>query len=349
MSPSVSPARPDTPADAPHAPAAPRTRRQWVTLGVAAALLAALCVLAAVWQWHRYTAREAQIDLVEANYAADPAALDDLLPAPGATLAEDDVWRSAVATGTYRPQDSVLLRNRPVGGSPGFHVLVPFETTAGDGSRLVLVVDRGFVPQGDDAATASSVPAPPEGEVEVVLTMRADEPSSGRGAPAGQVQAINTDQVLAAGPEGSAWADGATAGAYGQLRTEDPAPAQALGTLPEPDTSPGSHLSYTFQWCIFALGAVGGYVVLWRRETRPATVTAGDLIAAGGPDPDAGQGGDVRGTAAGAGVRTRRAPRRRLDEDYEDALVDAAEASTPDRERPAPGGLERQASDTSSA
>ncbi|GGI06768.1 SURF1 family cytochrome oxidase biogenesis protein [Isoptericola cucumis] len=327
--------RPPAPSPAagdPSAPPAPRTRRQWVTLGVAAVLLAALCVLAAVWQWHRYTDREAQIDLVEANYAAEPAPLGDLLAAPGTTLADADVWHPAVATGTYRTQDTVLLRNRPVGGKPGFHVLVPFETTAGDGSRLVLVVDRGFVPQGDDAASPSSVPAPPEGEVEVVMTMRADEPSSGRGAPAGQVQAINTDQVLAAGADGAAWADGATAVAYGQVRTEDPAPGQVLGALPEPDTSPGSHLSYAFQWCIFALGAVGGYVVLWRRETRPATVTAGDLIAADRPD------GEGDGTT-GAAVRARRAPRRRLDEDYEDALVDAAEAGD--------GG--RQASDTSSA
>ncbi|GAA1733813.1 hypothetical protein GCM10009809_31460 [Isoptericola hypogeus] len=332
-----------TPApEAAPAPAAPRTRRQWITLGLAAVLLAALCVLAAFWQWHRYTDREAQIDLVEANYAAEPVPLGDVVPAAGSTLAGDDVWHPAVATGTYRPQDTVLLRNRPVGGKPGFHVLVPFETTAGDGSRLVLVVDRGFVPLGEDASSPSSVPAPPEGDVEVVLTMRADEPASGRGAPAGQVQAISTDQVLAAGADGAAWADGATAGAYGQLRSEDPAPATTLGALPEPDTDPGSHLSYTVQWCIFALGAVGGYVVLWRRETRPVTVTAGDLLAAGGPDPD------PDGTP-GAGVRARRAPRRRVDEDYEDALLDAA------HEQPPPAGAEagrreaRQASDTSSA
>ncbi|MFE7405772.1 SURF1 family protein [Isoptericola sp. NPDC057559] len=312
MSTSPAPA-PGRPSDLP-APAAPRTRRQWVTLGLGAVALAALCILAAFWQWHRYTWREAQIELVETNYASAPVALDSLLPEPGADLAPDDEWHPAVATGTYRPQDTVLLRNRPVGGQPGFHVLVPFETTGADGQPLVLVVDRGFVPLGEDASSPSSVPDPPSGQVEVTMTMRPDEPASSRGTPAGQVQAINTGQVLAAGSEGAAWADGATVGGYGQLRTEDPAAATTPGALPEPDTDPGSHLSYTFQWCIFALGALGGYIVLWRRETRPARVTAGDLIAAhDGPDPD------------GAGSRGPRPGRRRVDEDYEDALLDAAE------------------------
>ncbi|MCA5893456.1 SURF1 family protein [Isoptericola sp. NEAU-Y5] len=313
---------------------APRTRRQWVTLGLAAVLLAALCVLAAFWQWHRYTDRQAQIDLVESNYASAPVPLGDVLDGPGDTLGDDDVWRPVEATGTYRPQDTVLLRNRPVGGTAGFHLLVPFETTLADGQQVVLVVDRGFVPVGADASEPAAVPDPPDGEVRVEVTMRADEPASDRGTPDGQVQAISTDQVLAAGPGGGAWAQGRTVGAYGQLRAEDPAPTTALVALPEPDTDPGSHLSYTFQWCVFALGAVGGFVALWRRETRPATVTAGDLLAAG-PDP-----GGSRGRGA---ARPRRAPRR-VDEDYEDALIDAAEDSAA-----AGGGTPRQARDTSSA
>jgi cytochrome oxidase assembly protein ShyY1 len=314
----------------PEASAAPRTRRQWIVLGLGAVLLAAVCVLAAVWQWHRYTWREAQIDLVESNYTAAPVALDEVLPEAGAVLDPDDEWRPAVATGTYRPQDTVLLRNRPVGGQPGFHVLVPFETSGTDGQPVVLVIDRGFVPLGEDASGPSSVPDPPPGEVEVTMTMRPDEPASSRGTPAGQVQAINTDQVLAAGADGAAWADGTTVGGYGQLRSEDPAAATTPGALPEPDTDPGSHLSYTVQWVIFALGALGGYVVLWRRETRPVHVTAGDLLAAGdGPDPMDGTG------RPGAAVRPQRPRRQRVDEDYEDALLDAAE-------RP-------QASDTSSA
>ncbi len=279
-----------------------RTRRQWVTLGVGAVVLAALCVLAAVWQWHRYTAREAQISLAEANYGAQPVEVGALLPGPGATLADDDVWRPATMTGSYRPQDTVLLRNRPVSSTPGFHVLVPFE----DRSGIVVVVDRGFVPLGEDSSAPDAVPAPPAGEVTVTVTLRADEPASSRGAPAGQVQAVSTAQVLDAGSSGAGWAQGRTVGAYGQLRSEDPAPAQTLRALPPPDLDPGSHLSYTVQWVIFALGAVGGYLLLWRRETRGANPTAGDLLAAEGA------------------ARAPREPRRRrpTDEELEDALLE---------------------------
>lgn len=255
-----------------------RTRRQWVTLGVGAVVLAALCVLAAVWQWHRYTAREAQITLAETNYGATPVAVAELLPGPGSVLADDAGWRPVTLTGTYRPQDTVLLRNRPVAGTAGFHVLVPFE----DDSGIVIVVDRGFVPLGRDSSAPDDVPAPPSGDVTVTVTLRPDEPASTRGAPAGQVQAISTAQVLAASPSGAAWAQGRTVVAYGQLRSEDPAPAQVLGALPPPDLDPGSHLSYTVQWVIFAAGAIGGYVLLWRRETRGSQPTAGDLLLAGG-------------------------------------------------------------------
>jgi cytochrome oxidase assembly protein ShyY1 len=300
-------------APAPTAARTPRTRRQWVTLGLGAVVLAALCVLAAVWQWHRYTAREAEIHLVESNYSAPAVPADEVLPGPGATLRADDEWRPVTLTGRYVPEATVLLRNRPVESTPGFHVLVPFESDDG----TVLVVDRGFVPLGEDASSPDVVPDPPAGPVSVVVTLRPDEPASTRGAPPGQVQAISTRQVLAAAPGGAAWAEDRTVGAYGQLRTESPAPAQALRTLPPPDTDPGSHLSYTFQWCVFAIGAVSGYVLLWRRETRGNTVTAGDLLLA-----EAEAGGDP-GTG-GSAVRARRPERRRrpTDEELEDALLD---------------------------
>ncbi|WP_407318086.1 SURF1 family protein [Isoptericola halotolerans] len=289
-----------------------RTRRQWVTLGLAAVLLAALCVLAAFWQWHRYTDRQEQIALVEANYGTDPAPLAELVNAPGTVLAPDDEWRPAVVVGEYVPAGTMLLRNRPVNGTPGFHLLVPLRTEL-DGEPVVLVVDRGFVPLGADAGEPAAVPAPPAGEVAVTVTLRPDEPAADRGAQAGTVSRINNDQVLAAAVSGGATAvaDDATVGAYGQMRSEDPA-AEALVPAPRPDTDPGSHLSYTFQWVIFALGAVGGFVLLWRRETRAATVSAGELIAADDP------GGTSR-------PRRERRAARHADEEHEDALVDASQ------------------------
>lgn len=313
----------------------PRTTRQWVILAVAAVVLAALCVVAARWQWTRYEDRTAQIRVIEANWSAEPVPVEDVLAGPGAVLPPDEVWQRVVLRGEYVPDATVLLRNRPVHGTPGYHVLVPFvaeHPAAPDG--IVMIVDRGFVPLGADGSEPETVPAAPSGRVEVTASLRADEPSSSRGAPAGQVQAISTAQVLAAGPDGTAWADGRTVGAYGSLRAESPRPATAPAALPEPDRDPGSHLSYTFQWCVFAAGAIAGYVLLWRRERgalrgelRGKYLSAGDLLAAA-PDLDAATGATTS--------RARRepsppeaAPRRGLlarpsgDADDEDALIDS--------------------------
>ncbi|MFE7504217.1 SURF1 family protein [Promicromonospora sp. NPDC057488] len=294
----------------------PRTTRQWVILAVAAVVLAALCLVAGRWQWNRYESREAEIDLIENNWSAPAVPVDEILPGPGAVVPDSDVWRPVELEGHYVADATVLLRNRPVAGRNGYHVLVPFETRLPDGQEIVLVVNRGTVPLGRDARGPDAVPDAPSGDVTVVVSLRADEPPSDRGAQPGQVQAISTAQVLAAGPDGAGWAEGRTVGAYGALRSEQPAPDIALATLPKPDTDPGSHLSYAFQWAIFALGAVGGYIVLWRRERgalRGENVSAGDLLLASGEASD------------GEGVRARKAPkeRRRSAEDEEDALIES--------------------------
>ncbi|WP_029253274.1 SURF1 family cytochrome oxidase biogenesis protein [Paraoerskovia marina] len=297
-----------------------RTPREWATLAVAVVLLTVVCLLAARWQWHRYHVREEAIAVVESNYESEPVPLEEVVTGPGDELDEADVWRQVTMTGTYDPDQTVLLRNRPVGGTPGFHVLVPFEVTEGSASGTVLVVDRGFVTWGEDSMSAAAIPDPPEGTVEVTGHLREDEPASDRQAPDHQVQAISTDQVLSEGADGGDWADGRTTGAYVALVSEDPAPQTALVPVPEPDTDPGSHLSYTVQWIIFAVGAVGGFIVLVRRERGPSIV-AGNL------------------TTDGESVTVAPRDRRRRDEDDEDAEIDSALGA----------GSPPQARDTSSA
>jgi cytochrome oxidase assembly protein ShyY1 len=293
----------------------PRTTRQWVILAVAAVALAALCLVAGRWQWNRSEARNAEIDLVNANWSSPAVPVEEILDGPGAVVPASDIWQQVELEGSYVADATVLLRNRPVGGRGGYHVLVPFEAQL-PGQDIVIVIDRGFVPLGSDGSAPDAVPPPPSGTVSVVASLRADEPASSRGTPPGQVQAISTAQVLAAGPDGAAWAEGRTVGAYGALRSEEPAPEIQLAALPKPDTDPGSHLSYAFQWVIFAIGAIGGYVLLWRRERgalRGESVSAGDLLLASENEADA------------DGVRARRPARDRRPtaEDEEDALIEA--------------------------
>jgi cytochrome oxidase assembly protein ShyY1 len=286
--------------------------RRALTLVAVAVGVAVVCSMLGLWQWHRHEDRSAAIAVVEANYEADPVPLDALLASPDAGLSTGDVWRPVRVTGRYDTDRTVLLRNRPVDGRPAFHVLVPFRVAQPSGDDAVLVVDRGTISTDQRAA---DVP-PPEGDVELVVRLRADEPASSRDAPTGQVQAISVAQVLAAGAgvaaDAGSTADASAADgadgrseetpaydAYGALVSEDPAPADPLGPLPRPSTDPGSHLSYAFQWWTFALGALIGFSVLARRElTSP---TDGD-----GAPPTT--------------PRRRRAPSA---EEIEDALIDA--------------------------
>lgn len=274
----------------------PQARRA-VGLLLLGVVIAIGCTFAGRWQWNRHVARDAVIATVEANYGADPVPLEDVLDGPGDELPVGDVWTPVTASGRYAADGTVLLRNRPVGGTPSFHVLAPFVLDGGE----VLVVDRGWVPTGSDGQGPAAVPAPPAGDVTVTVHLRRDEPPSDRAAPDGQVQAISVAQVLAAGGTGLDPADAYAA--YGALGSEDPAPADAIGPLPAPDTDPGSHLSYAFQWWTFALGALVGFAVLARRELRgDAVPTTGDGAPAGPPPP-------------------RR--RRPSAEDEEDALIDS--------------------------
>lgn len=299
----------------------PHARRA-LSLVLVALVVATGCTFAGRWQWNRHVDRDALIRVVERNFAAEPVPLEEVLPSTDVTLGTGDVWRRAVVTGRYLEGATVLLRNRPVESTPGYHVLVPLVVEDGGEPGSVLVVNRGFVRMGTDGSAAVDVPAPPAGPVEVTVRLRLDEPR-GRAAAAGQVQAISVEQVLGQAPDTSGL-EGLTAyRAYGALAAEDPAPAQALVPLPRPSTDPGSHLSYAFQWWTFALGALVGFSVMARRELVDGRLD--DADEPDGPRPPQ-PGDDGTPPAPRSPARTPRPARRRRGpsaEDVEDALIDA--------------------------
>ncbi len=294
-------------------------RRRALGLLALAVVVAVVCTLLGRWQWHRHVHRAEAIAVVEANYAAAPVDLADVVAAPDAPLPADDTWRAVTVSGRYLTDATVLLRNRPVNGTPAYHALVPLVVSDAApegfgppvGAGRVLVVDRGWVPTGDDGSVGVDVPAPPPGDVRVTVRLRPGEAPSGREAPDGQVQAIAPAQVLAAGGD-AVPADAAPYAAYGALVEELPAAAEALGPLAAPSTDPGSHLSYAFQWWVFALGGLVAFSVAARREWREGAATPG---AAPGSSPTG------TGQAAAGPARRRRA--RGRDELDEDAEIDA--------------------------
>jgi cytochrome oxidase assembly protein ShyY1 len=243
------------------APAAVR----WTSYIAVAIVFAIACGFLSNWQFTRNAGRAEQLALVARNYDAEPLALDAII-APGDALGAADEWRPVVLEGEYLVDEQLLVRNRPHGGTAAFEVLVPFRLEDG----RVLLIDRGWVPPGEDQPLPDAIPAPPEGAVTVVARLRPSEqlPSSGRSAPEGQVPSINPELVAATIDPGVG-AD-LELSAYGMMVSEDPAPATRPAAFAAPSEDPGPYLSYAIQWILFAImGFVFiGYVIHTERRHR---------------------------------------------------------------------------------
>ena len=281
------------------APAAVR----WTSYIAVAIVFAVACGFLSNWQFTRNADRAEQLALVARNYDAEPVALDRII-APGAVLGAADEWRPVTLQGEYVADQQLLVRNRPHGGTAAFEVLVPFRLADG----RVLLIDRGWVPPGEDQPLPDQIPAPPEGDVTVIARLRPAEqlPASGRSAPEGQVPSINPELVAETlAPDVG---DQLELSAYGVMVSEDPAPQTRPASFAAPSEDPGPYLSYAIQWILFAImGFVFiGYVI--RTERRHRREDAEDRARGVEPAP------------------RDRTPARRADRDMEDedSILDAA-------------------------
>ena len=273
-----------------------------------AALVAAGCVVAGIWQWTRHEDRSALAHLVASNYDAEPRPAAQVLdPA----LAADDVWRPVVLSGRY-VGEPVLLRGRPVDGSPAVQDLGLVEVTTGPLAGSTLVVSRGWLGLTPDEGVPP-LPPRPQGVVEVVARLRTLETPSDRTGRPGDAYRVATADLARAGM-GAGLGDALPA--YGVVVSEDGAPPAGLSPLPRPEVTLGINLSYAIQWWLFAIGALVGGVLLLRQPSAPADDDASTDAAGPGPGP-----------AGGPQARRPAARRRPTAEDEEDAILDAREAA----------------------
>lgn len=269
-------------------------------LGVVVAF-AIICGMLANWQWNRHEEKMAVVHQLEQRYDAPAMPLDEALPALDSYDPADE-WQPVEMTGRYRVDETLLVRNRPYNGQPGFAVLVPFQTDGGG----VFVVDRGWVPTGNDQDAPDEIPDPPVGEVTVTARLKPGEPAVGdRTAVAGtnQIATIQLSEV-------QKQVDGAIyTAAYGQLMAEDPSPAAEPVTYAEPEIDTGLNLSYFVQWIMFAAGAFFFLFYVIRQEQRNSRADAEEgLDDTDGRDDDR---------------RRRRDARPRSDNDVEDDILDS--------------------------
>jgi cytochrome oxidase assembly protein ShyY1 len=273
---------------------------RWAGFLALTVVFALVCVLLGCWQLARRAEAVAENNRVAANYDASPRPIGDVL-ADLDSFDTDDKWTTVSLRGSYLEDEQLLVRNRPLGGQPGFELLVPFQLDGGD----IVIVDRGWLPTGELQDRPDVVPQAPRGEVTVVARLKAGEPRlDGRSAAKGEIPSVDLP-TIAESLDAPVYT-----GAYGSLASESPsADTGTLGTRPPVDEGP--HLSYAFQWFVFALlGFVGlGYAAVQEYRIQNAD------------DPDEKE-------RAAERERRRRA-KAKSDNDIEDELVERAARTTP--------------------
>lgn len=269
--------------------------RRWLIYLSVTVLFAISCVGLGMWQFARLEEARTEIARILNNFDAEPVSLTETLPSL-ATFDENDKWLPISVTGTYVEEDQLLVRGRPREGAPGFEVLTPLRLASGE----IFLVDRGWLPTGESQDAPDHIPAAPSGEVTVVARLKAGEPSIfGRGAIPGQVSTIELPLIAGILDEPM------YTGAYGIMKSESPEPTEAPpAAVQRPQLDEGPHMSYAFQWILFAImGFVGlGWAV--RNEWRIRNAD------------------DPKEIARNAGVKAKNAQRRPSDADIEDELLD---------------------------
>ena len=212
------------------------------------------------WQFTRREERVERIDQVVANYDKTPVPYESLswnLNDNGLTNAE---WTPVTVSGSYLPDEAVIVRNRPLSGQAGFLQLVPLLLDSGD----ILMIERGWIQAGSDITAPSSNPLPSGARHELVVRLRAPEPDLGRPSVPGQLASINPAELSALlSPFGSVISD-----RYGRLVSESPGYAEAPFAMPMPSLNEGNHLSYALQWILFGLMAFAALFWAFRNDRR---------------------------------------------------------------------------------
>jgi cytochrome oxidase assembly protein ShyY1 len=250
-------------------------------IGIFVLLLAAavICVRLGAWQLDRAAIRgAAEAEQAHAErLAADPVPLEDVLRAQTSFTAEE-LGRSVEVTGTFVPDQQVLVPDRSVDGHDVDLVVTALRVTRGPDAGAMLPVLRGWVPaeaiatDGGRAAPADAATAAvlevPAGERTVTGHLGGSEAAVATDYPDGMVGAISSAELanLWGGPSFSGYLVEFTQTPDGTRATSD---AAGLPHAPPPGMAMDTglniqNLAYAVEWVVF-----GGFALfLWWRMVR---------------------------------------------------------------------------------
>ena len=167
-------------------------------------------------------------------------------------------WTRVTMTGHYNPDSEILLRLRPVDGTPAFQSLVPFTLDSGD----TILVNRGWVPAAEGGTRVPAFDPAPTGTTTLSAMLRTSDPATESTPLEDQgytmVQTIHTPQVAEATSQ-------ELVSPYAQLLSDQPG---VLNPIPLPMLDRGNHLSYGLQWIAFGIMAPAGLAYFLYSEIR---------------------------------------------------------------------------------
>lgn len=237
-------------------------------LGLLALMVVAtlVCGLLATWQWdraHRALTQQTGEDRTLGQIA-------DVLE-PGKAVTNEIAGGIVDASGTYDPDQQVLVPGRRIDGEDAVIVVTALHVKTGSGADgtagsddALLPVARGWIPEkqvtGDDGEVDPSLaPAPPTGEVSVNGRLEASEAAT-NGLEDGVAQEIATPLLI------NEWGSPMYAGYVAVGSSQD-----GLNGLPKAESQFSSglnwqNLGYALQWVLFG----GFFLYLWWRSVRTA-------------------------------------------------------------------------------
>ena len=227
-------------------------RPKWIATHLLVISLVVVMVNLGKWQLHRHHERKDFNATLVQRFDAPIRPLEELLQS---AKPEDIEWMPTAVTGTYLQGEDISLVNVSQNGMAGYDAITPMLLSDGK----VVLINRGFLP------LSSTFPVAPVGEVSLLGRVRASserrtgEVSDPAIGELSEVQRIDIDRI-------QKQIEGDLLPVYVQLLKSTPTEAPTLSTIADPDFSNGPHLSYTVQWFFFSLCAVGGWIVLIRRE-----------------------------------------------------------------------------------
>lgn len=230
--------------------------RRWAMFAVIVVVLAYGCYWLGQWQFHRLSDREATNTQIRTNLKADPTPVADVLRVGRPSAARDE-WRRVKATGTYVPDESVIVRYQTRDGASGVDVVTPLRT----GTGAALLVDRGWMKTGNVGTDRVKAPAPPSGAVTVVGWVRANATGSAATVTDRSTRAISSVEI-------GKTLDFPVYGGFVDVATQTPAPATRLVHAELPDLGNGPHFFYGLQWWFFGVLAVFGFFFLAYDERK---------------------------------------------------------------------------------